>query len=520
MIHDGRVERCALAAASESLATAQRQALPYARLTWPWLAACVGAVIIAALLRSLFETNEDVSWLIIVAERVVGGARLYVDFLEVNPPASIFIYVPGVIFSALTGLNSVQANTTLLFGACLTGLFVCARSLHRADMVPRHAGLVLFGALVVLLAIPTYVFAEREHVVLLAILPALTTLSIRARGRSVDPASMVIAGIGAGLAVSIKPIFALGLLGPAVCVLVRQGCSPLARAGELWLGALLGSIYGFALLTLLPAFRERVLPIALSVYLPKRLPLPNLLSSPGLLVWLSAVLLAMWVTMRSRLPPSVAVLLTSSAGFAAAFVGQGKGFAYQCYPAIALALLAVLVGLADGWQVQNPFARIQAALLVMLGLCAANFLDRHYNPDDRTPGLRDAVLAVAAHPRMIAISDTLALGQPFTRRLGGTWVGSAPSTWISGNAEALIAEGADPRRFQPWIAMEQALYAEDIAAKRPDVVLVAGDRWQAWIDGSPALVRAMSDYMRSARFDDIALWIRKTPPDERMQVEP
>lgn len=472
------------------LPAASRQSLLQSRTTLPWIAACAAAVLGAALLRCVFDTNEDVSWLLLVADRVVAGARLYVDFLEVNPPASIFIYVPSVILSGITGMSSVQATTTLMFGACFASLWACARSLHEAGMVPQRPGLALFGALVILLAVPTYTFAEREHVALLAILPALTTLTVRGQGRTVDAGSILIAGIGAGLAVSIKPIFALGFLGPALCVLVFQGLLHLARTSELWLGAILAAAYGLAILILLPVFAERVLPIALAVYLPKRWPLPLLLTSPGLLTWFGAMLLVICAAMRLRPHALVPVLASSSVGFAAVYLLQGKAFAYQCYPAIALGLLAVLVGIADvrdrpeGSGGLRHFGRYQAALLVVLCLSAANYLDRHYDPNRWTPGLRDAVLAVAPHPKVIAISENLALGQPFTRELGGTWVGSAPSTWISGNAWSLIGEGANPTRFQPWIRMEQALYARDIEDRRPDVVLVEGNRWQDWIDES------------------------------------
>ena len=42
-------------------------------------------------------TGSDVSWLIVVAERVFDGQRLYVDIIESNPPMAVFIYLPAVV---------------------------------------------------------------------------------------------------------------------------------------------------------------------------------------------------------------------------------------------------------------------------------------------------------------------------------------------------------------------------------------------------------------------------------------
>jgi len=57
---------------------------------YPWTVglAALAAIAIQSLLVPI---DADVSWLITVCERVLSGDRLYVDILEVNPPASVWL---------------------------------------------------------------------------------------------------------------------------------------------------------------------------------------------------------------------------------------------------------------------------------------------------------------------------------------------------------------------------------------------------------------------------------------------
>src|SRR5436305_4316156 len=60
----------------------------------------------AAILQQVFgHVNTDNSWLITLCERVLNGATPYVDFIEVNPPASILLYLPWVALARAIGVR-------------------------------------------------------------------------------------------------------------------------------------------------------------------------------------------------------------------------------------------------------------------------------------------------------------------------------------------------------------------------------------------------------------------------------
>ena len=63
----------------------------------PALLAGISIIILfaaAIALRNVLAANTDVSWLLTVGERVLGGERLYADVFETNPPMAVLVYLP------------------------------------------------------------------------------------------------------------------------------------------------------------------------------------------------------------------------------------------------------------------------------------------------------------------------------------------------------------------------------------------------------------------------------------------
>ena len=56
-------------------------------------------------LRLVVVANTDVSWLITLSEKVLDGQRLYADLVELNPPASIILYLPLVALARVLALR-------------------------------------------------------------------------------------------------------------------------------------------------------------------------------------------------------------------------------------------------------------------------------------------------------------------------------------------------------------------------------------------------------------------------------
>ena len=62
----------------------------------------VAALIALAIAQQLrFGAFGDVSWMLTICEKWLGGGAPYVDFVETNPPAAIALYLPPTLVGHL-----------------------------------------------------------------------------------------------------------------------------------------------------------------------------------------------------------------------------------------------------------------------------------------------------------------------------------------------------------------------------------------------------------------------------------
>jgi len=83
--------------------------------TWLPLALIFAAAIVV---RHFVGANTDVSWEITLSEKILDGQRLYTDLIELNPPASTFLYLPAVALARALGLApEIVVDALVLIGA-------------------------------------------------------------------------------------------------------------------------------------------------------------------------------------------------------------------------------------------------------------------------------------------------------------------------------------------------------------------------------------------------------------------
>ena len=119
---------------------------------------------------------------------------------------------------------------------------------------------------------------------------------------------------------------------------------------------------------------------------------------------------------------------------------------------------------------------------------------------------------------MLAIAYDLSIGQPLARLVGGTWIGSACSQWITETARIRRdAPGTDATvraRMDALIARDRSMLLEDIRRGQPEVILV--DR--AWSDydrmlrEEPQFAELMGHFRRYTSVNGIDLLLRNDLP--------
>jgi hypothetical protein len=325
--------------------------------------------------QALSRTLPDIAFPLWAAERMQHGARLYVDILEINPPLFVWLDLPLVWLSRVTGLGAItwyRIATSLLLFASLAGCWwALTRSL--GDEKVEYRRVLWLAAAFALLLLPRLDWGEREHLSLALTLPYIFLGIARARGRAVPRGGAVLAGIAAGIGIAFKPHFVLVWLGREVAVWSSvislrsstaadgaEGRRPvLSEAKEpttddrrpevatlLRLGAesisvpLLCIAYLAAVIIIHPEYFHllRELGAAYQSFLRNSV-LITLFLGDGSAIVLGALIVALALRQLPKHAAVWRVLIGSMLGYFLAAVIQAKGWRYHFYPSLGLALL-------------------------------------------------------------------------------------------------------------------------------------------------------------------------------------
>lgn len=529
-----------------------RSGVPAFLNSWA-LSAIIVALAVAQ--QAAGHLNGDDSWFILFAERVANGAKAYVDISDPNPPAGFLVYMPAVLLARATGLSAEFWTVAQTFALTLLSLALAGALLSRAGLLAREeAGAARNATLWVLLFAVGFAFAEREHFALIAFLPFVAAMLVRAEtggsGLSLDRAALgahaakaaqamaaveaikaermsrergagfllqqVAAGLSGGVTLCFKPYFALPLAAVVLFACFRRRSIAPLFASENFAAA--GVVLAYALVVWLryPDYVWSVATVAMDVYAPARYGLLEVVASPPFVfsaVLLLGVAAGLWFL---GFEPRAALLGVAGAAFFATYAIQAKNWFNHAYPGEALGVLA-LAALALGRLRAAPeegarFARLAVlpALIVAPFLCAAQL---NLPGAEEYPGLTAAVKANAPdRPKIAALAHQLDVGHPLTRRLGGVWVGRRNALWVDNCVRQILAakkvDDETRRKLLEYAEDERREVGADIAKGRPDVLLVESAALREWAVKKPEFSGLLDGFAKKAQVGDIEVWRR------------
>jgi hypothetical protein len=512
----------------------------------------------------------DVVWLLMLDERWFAGARPYIDFLEINPPASLLIYAPEVVLAKAFGVASETVVVVAGFLMTALSLSLAGAILRRAG---REIGLTSFAvALAVFLFLPGDAFMERDVLASVFLAPYLALAEARAAKAPVDWRQAALAGLGVGLMAALKPPYALAAGLPALYVLFRAGPRALLNMVEIPVGAGVALGYAFVAWRGFPAYAQNMLPALIDVYLAVRQSAFELLHSEGGLDFVALMIFGALLARDDIGAPEFAVPALAALGAFAGYYAQGKGWLYQAYPALAfaslfagrgfersrpdprevwLALAACAAALGLGLVIERwGFALVIAAgaalavrrlwlgapadlTLALARMAAAAFgatAAGFFPGAQPSNALGQALTRLKPHPTVMAVSESFGYVHPMVRRVGAQWVQSVPNLVITSGARLLMdqrpGDAALAARLAPYIEADRQRLISDIRTRKPDAIIVGplDTRFHAALWADPELQDAMRDYALFAVNDLAAhpgqLWARRDLIGLRPTLEP
>ena len=470
--------------------------------------------------------NHDVAAVLAFSERWLGGERLYVDLIDVNPPLIFVLNLIPAFIAARTGLDAVLALQLCLLalGAVIWGL--CFRVRDRAGEGPSERalldvlpGLFIFGA--------GYDFGQRETLMAACALPYVLAAARRVQG--VQPEGRMATAILAAIGFALKPYFL------AIPALVELGVA-LSRPWRTtlrdpvpWTMAAVWLAYLAALPILFPAYLATVVPLVWSFYLELGETTPlNVLLKPRMTTVLVLLLPLLPLAARRGAHALPSMLALGGLGALVSAMAQHKGWSYHIAP-IEMFATAPATVLAARWfdriGVVRPAIPAVLAALGFLYILANGELPAKeigYSRSETAELVRQ-LRPQAEGGRVLVMSPNIAPIFPALNYLHATLTLPEMNMWLlEGAYRTCSAGGKRYREVGEMGATEHAVYqgiAEDLARAPPAAIVI--DRasgipgcdgafdFIAYFSRNPLFAEAFSHYEQTGQTGNYRVYKRK-----------
>lgn len=423
----------------------------------------VAFAVIAAVVfvRATGTVGPDVSWQLWIAHELNGGAGLYRDIIEANPPLWFWMAMP---VDRLASVIHIRADHLLiLIIGCFAALSLAATDRILASISNQGRTLLLTYAALVILAMPWLQFGQREQIVLIGTLPYAALIGARRSAVSVSTRLACLIGIGAGLSFALKHYFLLVpvLLELWLIAAERRKWRPF-RAETLAIAGV-GLLYAGTFAFFARDFFSVQLPLILLAYGVTGAERVVDLFQPAVLTGLAtlALLIGCGRAVWSERSGFAGAMVVSAIGFATAYFIQAKGWSYHAVPLAGCAAIALAACLTADTKPRAVVLAAPALLLLPLWIGAQQALGEQRNADVERAltGLHrgDSVGFIATDPAL-AWPVTLQRGFVYPSRYYGFWMmravvnnegAGAPDRRLAGLGRQVVADTVHDFRCLP-----------------------------------------------------------------------
>jgi hypothetical protein len=505
---------------------------------------CGVLLIVASLLSRYFiaRPGHDQSAYLFEAQRLLSGAELYGPHLsETNPPMIVWFSQLPVLFASCLHGSPIFFLWLLVVAMVFGSVAWSIRMLRRGAALtnPVAVGLLGCAILAIEFRIRPYDFGQREHLLIILLLPYTLATATGAVYR-LSFAERCALGVAAGIAIWFKPQDVLVLIGLEIFLSLRVRSLRRALSPEFLALVLTSSLVLLLVRVITPLYGSRTVPLLFDTYW-------GFGTSSALALALSLRLYMMQVFLmllacilfRSSLrdPVTTVALLVCSLAASFAFDIQHTDWTYHRYPHRALLLLALAYLLTDllypvilkftsNLHLIRRMVLVASGLLAVL-LCAIAIHPRFVLPDPRQhqslepdqffaqyrPSTTVYAFSTSVYPLSTAFNHGLNWGSRFAH----LWMLPA----IIQNELGPTGPPAPFKRLSPetlarLAALQRSESAEDLNYWRPSVVLVElcslkqpcqgieGKNFNmiSWFLQSPEFAAAWSHYQQQPGLDD------------------
>ncbi len=169
--------------------------------------------LVTVTLSQPLRLNHDSTMYLEIARYLLEGQTPYVDFKEINPPLIYYISVIPVVLSRLSGLNPITWYLILVLGLVVYSVMMTRYLMSRRVEESSSLQINIASIMLVLVSLGTPMsFGQREHLLILTVIPWLVLRSLRVEGYDIRQPVALLTGVLAAIGLAVKPHYVLALV--------------------------------------------------------------------------------------------------------------------------------------------------------------------------------------------------------------------------------------------------------------------------------------------------------------------
>lgn len=429
------------------------------------------------ILQSNIYMSHDVSWHILIANRLLHGGTYTNDFMDISPPAIMYSKIPIIWLMNSMSLTMPLALRIYMFLMSFVSLLLCWKVLNvlcdKKDFfyyaLPITLSFIFF-------CLPLRELGQRDNMVLVLTMPWFFAYVADIRHRTLSLLLRTIIAISAGIGFLIHiPYFLIYLGFEGYNVYQKRRLRALENGIVLFM--FLG--YVFTIIFLTPDYVTLLLPLVFWIYLDmyNQNWATMLLSLPAIGTYFA--LIVFFINRIGGYQDSFATLFSCLLVlFYIPFVLAGKLWYYHMLPILALTLLLLTALLHEAIQSKNRL--LTCIIIVVFSLPLIQFYGvaerslQNTNPDNQLSQLIDFVKNNNTGKSIYVFSEGMwpQLLIPYSNLIIASRM--APSWLALGiiNKQKNTLDATERKKLHDIIVMQYKIMSEDLLKYKPTMILV------------------------------------------------
>jgi len=408
---------------------------------------------------NFFPLNEDTYWIMYSTQNMLSGATLYIDIIETNPP---LIFLISIIPVSVAEYFSISLSTSyisfIILLVSLSAYLINKLFKEDINLSPLQVHLLSISIFFILLISPSGDFAQREHIMIIFLLPYIIMSMLRYK-ITFSKKLIIVVVLFSLFGFNLKPHFFLIFLTIEVIYLLKfkDFCSLLRLENILIVGS--GFLYvGFIAMF----FREYItfiIPLALEAYTDVfNQSLGRLFLHYDILFGIFVIVyISLFALKKERF--EFYILFSVMGSFLIIYLIQSKGWHYHLLPFFMITLLNIVYGIVIYVEHKvYKYAGIGIVFVVMI-LYNNMYFNRYSRLNTLLGDLKkDVPVVVFTMEMAMGLPLVIQNRQQWASRFLSLWM--LPSTLNNKSIKKYVLDSvySDLKKFQPMYIIFPTYY--------------------------------------------------------------